>query len=64
MGLIRWHQVMVDHSSYVDQFFQMVKVVQDSGVTPVLVFDGCAVPIKKRTDEKRRKYPCVRRVSE
>ena len=49
---------MVIHPSYVDQFMVRVKMVQDKGVTPVLVFDGAATPIKKRTDEERLKYLC------
>ena len=49
---------MVIHPSYVDQFMARVKMVQDKGVTPVLVFDGAATPIKKRTDEERLKYLC------
>lgn len=36
----------------------MVKLVQDNGVTPVLVFDGCSVPIKKETDDERKRYLC------
>ena len=48
---------MVIHPSYVDQFMARVKMVQDKGVTPVLVFDGAATPIKK-TDEERLKYLC------
>ena len=49
---------MVIHPSYVDQFMARVKMVQDKGVTLVLVFDGAATPIKKRTDEERLKYLC------
>lgn len=42
----------------------IVEAVQKSGVTPVLVFDGCPAPIKKETDEKRKKYLCFLDVSE
>ena len=41
-------------TKYVNYFMQYVQVLIDNGVRPLIVFDGCDLPAKRSTNEKRR----------
>ena len=42
------------HLRYISYCMGRVKLLQDNGITPILVFDGASLPIKRQKNEERR----------